>query len=105
MHKYCKAYLVSAMRQFPNWAEKRDEDEPELSDDSIVYLWDDFTVVRSPIIPDKGLIFDQITEEWKSFCQTTLHFAIPEDLLYAYEPTQEERSVQEESTVEQASAR
>jgi hypothetical protein len=95
MRKYCKAYHVSEMRQFVNWTEK--QEEQELSDDSIVYLWDDFTVVRSPVIPDKGLVFEEITEEWKDFCQTTLQFAIPEDLRYAYE---EESDAQKE-TVEQ----
>lgn len=85
MHKYCKAYHISAMRQFPNWTEKLEENEVALDDDSIVYLWDDFTVVRSPVVPDKGLVFDAVTEEWKDFCQTALQFSIPEDLHYAYE--------------------
>jgi hypothetical protein len=97
MRKYCKAYHVSEMRQFVNWTEKQEEYESELSDDSIVYLWDDFTVVRSPVIPDKGLVFDEITEEWKDFCQATLRFAIPEDLRYAYEQTQEESNTQKDA--------
>ena len=96
MRKYCKAYHVSAMRQFANWTEKREKHETELSDDSIVYLWDDFTVVRSPVIPDKGLVFDEITEDWKNFCQTTLQFVLPEDLRYAYEEVQEESDTQKD---------
>ncbi|GHO82449.1 hypothetical protein [Dictyobacter formicarum] len=101
MHKYCKAYHVSAMRQFSDWAEKRAENEDELSDDSIVYLWDDFTVVRSPVIPDKGLVFDEVTDAWKDFCLTTLQFSIPEDLRYADEQIQEAGDAQKD-TVEQA---
>lgn len=97
MHKYCKAYYVSTMRQFPNWTEKQEENEAELTDDSVVYLWDDLTVVRSPVIPDKGLVFDAITEEWKHFCQETLQFSIPEDLRYAYEQAQEEDSAPKEA--------
>ncbi|GHO82460.1 hypothetical protein [Dictyobacter formicarum] len=104
MRKYCKAYHISEMRQFVNWKEKQEEGESELADDAVVYLWDDFTVVRSPIIPDKGLIFDEITDEWKNFCQTTLNFAIPEDLRYAYEQTQAENNEQS-GVVEQASTR
>lgn len=90
MKKYCKAYHLKDLRQFSAWTEKRDENEPDLSDDDVVYLWDDFTVVRSPIIPDKGLIFDEITPEWRDFCQQTLLFAIPEDLRYAYKASEEQ---------------
>jgi hypothetical protein len=85
LRKYCKAYYLRDFRQFSGWSEKRENDETELTDDDVVYLWDDFTVVRSPVIPDKGLVFDTITPEWQNFCTTTLHFAIPEDLRYAYE--------------------
>ncbi|BCL80815.1 hypothetical protein ccbrp13_32800 [Ktedonobacteria bacterium brp13] len=88
IRKYCKAYHVKDLRQFNAWAEKREENEAELTDDDIVYLWDDFTVVRSPVIPDKGLVFDAVTPEWQDFCKTTLHFEIPEDLRYAYEQSE-----------------
>jgi len=93
--KYCKAYHLQDMRQFHNWTEKREEQKPELTDDTIVYLWDDFTVVRSPIIPDKGIIFDRITPEWQDFCRITLHFEIPGDLRYAYEDQKEPQSTSE----------
>ncbi|HEU5375639.1 MAG TPA: hypothetical protein VFV38_09390 [Ktedonobacteraceae bacterium] len=86
MRKFCKGYYLRDLRQFHGWTEKGEADEAELSDDVVVYLWDDFTVVRSPVIPDKGLVFDAVTPEWKEFCTTTLGFAIPEDLQYAYEP-------------------
>jgi len=85
MRKYCRAYHLRDLKQFNDWTEKKEANEPELTDDDVVYLWDDFTVVRSPVIPDKGLVFDTITDEWKDFCTTTLHFAIPEDLRYTYE--------------------
>lgn len=85
LRKYCKAYYLRDFRQFNNWVEKKGENEPDLTDDDVAYLWDDFTVVRSPVIPDKGLVFDAITPEWKDFCVTVLLFAIPEDLRYAYE--------------------
>lgn len=88
IRKYCKAYYLKDLRQFRTWAEKPEENAPELSDDDVVYLWDDYTVVRSPIIPDKGLLFDSVTSEWQEFCQTKLKFEIPEDLRYAYEQTE-----------------
>lgn len=84
MHKYCKAYFLRDLRQFEQWTEQQEEDEQSLSDDAIGYLWDDFTVVRSPV-QEKGVIFDQVTPAWKEFCRTTLKFEIPEDLRYAYE--------------------
>ncbi len=85
MRKYCKAYYLKDLRQFNSWTEKREENEVALSDDEVVYLWDDFMVVKSPVIPDKGLLFDVVTPEWQNFCKETLQFEIPEDLRYAYE--------------------
>ena len=88
MRKYCKAYSLGDVRQFSDWAEKHEENGPALSDDDICYLWDDFTVVKSPV-QDKGVLFDTVTPTWQNFCKTTLKFEIPEDLRYAYEQTQE----------------
>lgn len=88
MQKYCKAYHLKDFRQFSGWTEKHPENEPELSDDTICYLWDDFTVVRSPV-QDKENLFDKVTLEWRDFCKTTLNFEIPEDLRYAYAQTRE----------------
>lgn len=100
MKKYCKAYYLKDLRQFSDWTEKSEADEAELSDDDVVYLWDDFTVVRSPVIPDKGLIFDAVTPEWQHFCTTALKFEIPEDLRYAYEPQEtSEATGEEQNTV------
>ncbi|HET8844147.1 MAG TPA: hypothetical protein VFN35_21955 [Ktedonobacteraceae bacterium] len=96
MRKYCKAYHLKDLRQFSAWTEKRSEQEQELSDDDVVYLWDDFTVVRSPVIPDKGLIFDEITPEWQSFCKQVLAFEIPEDLRYAYEQPEQSNNPSED---------
>ena len=89
MRKYCKAYQLSDMRQFSDWNEKREENEPELSDDDICYLWDDFTVVKSPV-RDKGVLFDAVTPQWQDFCTTMLQFEIPEDLRYAYKQAEEQ---------------
>jgi len=96
IRKYCKAYYLKDLRQWSHWTEMREEGEPELTDEDVVYLWDDFVVVRSPVLP-KGVIFDQVTPEWQDFCRTTLGFEIPEDLRYAYEKVEEK----EESTKEE----
>jgi len=89
MRKYCKAYKLADVRQFSGWVEKREENEVELTDDSICYVWDDFTVVKSPV-QEKGAIFDNVTPEWREFCATTLRFEIPEDLRYAYQQAEEQ---------------
>src|SRR5690348_4144569 len=94
--KYCKAYYLKDLRQFPCWTENREEHELELTDEDVVYLWDDFTVVRSPVLPG-GIIFDEVTEQWQDFCRTVLAFEIPEDLRYAYERGEAEESSQEQS--------
>jgi hypothetical protein len=83
-HTYCKAYYSKDLKQFSAWSAQHEESAPEYSDDEVVYLWDDFTVVKSPVLPG-GIIFDQVTPEWQDFCKTMLQFKIPDDLLYAYE--------------------
>ncbi|MBA2682588.1 MAG: hypothetical protein H0U76_29865 [Ktedonobacteraceae bacterium] len=88
MHKYCKAYTLGQLRQWSAWSEQSEGSEPELTDESIVYLWDDFIVVRSPV-QEQGIIFDAVTPEWRDFCTNTLHFEIPEDLRYAYQQAEE----------------
>jgi len=82
--KYCKAYYLKNFRQFSDWTEMHEQNEVELTEEDVVYLWDDFTVVRSPVLPG-GVIFDEVTPQWQDFCQTALQFEIPEDLRYAYE--------------------
>ncbi|HEY1348714.1 MAG TPA: hypothetical protein VGF67_03705 [Ktedonobacteraceae bacterium] len=90
IRKYCKAYYLKDLRQFGDWADKCKEEASLLNDDDVVYLWDDFTVVKSPVIPEDGLLFDAVSPQWQEFCATTLHFEIPEDLRYAYETSEDQ---------------
>ncbi|QBD82933.1 hypothetical protein EPA93_46020 [Ktedonosporobacter rubrisoli] len=80
MRKYCKAYLLKDLRRFAGWKEPQELEGEALTDESVVYIWDDFTVVRSPVVPEKGVIWDQVTQAWREFCQDELHFEIPQDL-------------------------
>jgi hypothetical protein len=84
MRRYCKAYHLRDLRQFSLWQEQPHAYQPPLTDESIVYLWDDFTVAASPIQHDP-IIFAMVTPEWQRFCTNTLHFTIPEDLRFAYQ--------------------
>jgi hypothetical protein len=101
IRKYCKAYYLKDLRQFSGWTEKPQEGESELTDSEVVYLWDDFVVVRSPVLPG-GVIFDDVTPQWQDFCKTTLGFEIPEDLRYAYEQVEEKESKEAEPVQEQS---
>jgi hypothetical protein len=101
--KYCKAYYLKDLRQFSDWSESNEDGAPALSDEDVVYVWDDFTVVKSPVLPG-GVIFSRVTPEWQNFCETTLQFSIPEDLRYAYEGTEAEGSAAEKSVVESGEA-
>lgn len=92
--KYCRAYYLKELRQFSGWMEKRKANEPELTDNDIVYLWDDFVVVKSPIISNTEVLFDGIIPAWQEFCKATLHFEIPEDLRYAYIQEEEQNKVE-----------
>ncbi|NOK63902.1 MAG: hypothetical protein GFH27_549391n13 [Chloroflexi bacterium AL-W] len=85
MRKYCKAYKLSELRQFAGWTENPQEDGSVLNDDDICFIWDDFTVQAKSPFPEQGTLFNNVTPEWRAFCTDQLHFAIPDDLQYAYE--------------------
>ena len=89
MRKYCKAYHVKDLRQFSSWSASQQEDE-DITDETIVYLWDDFTVVKSPVLAEQGVLWQNVTPEWQAFCKETLKFEIPEDLRYAYGQEEQE---------------
>jgi hypothetical protein len=88
MGKYCKAYLLKQLRAFRGWTERAEHARPEkpaetprpLTDDSIVYLQENY-VVTDDIFQDEHILFDQVTPEWMKYCQEELHFEIP-----VYEP-------------------
>lgn len=90
MGKYCKAYPLKKLREFSQWAEhtensrkekqevdgKEVEVNRELTDDDFLYLQENY-VVTDGIFLDKNIIFDNITREWKDFCDNTLAFEVP----------------------------
>jgi hypothetical protein len=90
MGKYCKAYLIKALRQFEQWSENSENIRKEkqqidgkevevkrvLTDDDFLYLQENY-VVTDGIFKDDNIIFDNVTPEWKEFCQKTLGFEIP----------------------------
>ena len=81
---FCRAYHLRALRQFEGWSESpppaAGDDRGASTDEQVVYLHQDFTVTKS-MWHGEDVLFQDITPAWRDFCETTLGFAIPEDLL------------------------
>jgi hypothetical protein len=77
---YCRAYQLGELRAFPGWPDAGAA--ADLADEDIVYVWEDLTVVRSPVSDDQHPIELPVTAAWREFCETRLGFAIPADLRY-----------------------
>ena len=92
--KYCKAYHLRDLRRFPawfesriNWKEKKDQDsakgsdnpETVFTDESIVFIHQDYSVTES-MWQNENVLFNQVTDDWKSFCTSDLSFRVPDDL-------------------------
>jgi hypothetical protein len=95
MGSYCKAYLAKQFRAFDGWKEDtsdlrketQEEDGKEvevqrdaIDDEDILYLQETY-VVTDGIFKDENVVFDDVTDAWKTFCHDELEFEIPE-----YEP-------------------
>jgi hypothetical protein len=94
MGRYCKAYSLAKLREFPGWTEKAEnarkekkqldgkeiEERRALTDNDYVYLQENY-VVTDGIFKDENIIFDAVTPEWTAYCTDMLKFEIP-----VYEP-------------------
>lgn len=90
MGRYCKAYPITRLREFPGWTENpknarreqkmvegREVEGPRLlTDDDFLYLQEDFTVTDG-IFLEENVIFDGVSPDWIEFCKTTLKFEVP----------------------------
>lgn len=75
---YCKAYPLKALRKFPAWHDHA----VDLTDETVVFLHQDFSVTRS-IWHGEDTVFADLSSEWASFCQEELAFAVPTELAQA----------------------
>lgn len=73
--RYCKAYYGRDMKKFSHWAEL----DIDLQDDEIVYIQDDFNLVKHPTLPETDRLLRSVTPEWQQFCQQVLQFSVPEE--------------------------
>ena len=85
--KYCRAYPLERLRQFPGWNEKAEnarkiqtevdgetvEKPRQLTDADYLYVQRNFTVTDGIFI-DENIIFDDVTDAWKEFCRNELGF-------------------------------
>ncbi len=74
MPRYLKAYPIEQLRAFSAWADHATEAGIE---EGLVFL-DESLVVFADCFEDSGRVFDQVTEEWRTFCRETLGFAVPD---------------------------
>lgn len=75
---YCRAYHLRDLRAFDGWHDP--EGGEPLTDESVVYLHQDFTVTRS-MWHGEDVVHSAVTSEWRAFCEGRLDFAVPDDLL------------------------
>jgi hypothetical protein len=88
--KYCTAYHLGELRRYSAWTENTGESQP-LADDEVVFLHQDYTVTKS-IWSGEDVIFDNVTEPWKDFCNTELRFAVPDSLDLIAKPAEAAQS-------------
>ena len=73
--KYCTAFHVSDLRRYSGWT----SEVQDLNDDDVVFLHQDYTVTKS-IWAGEDVIFNNVNEQWKEFCNNELQFAVPDAL-------------------------
>jgi hypothetical protein len=93
MGRYCKAYYVRRLSEFPAWHPNLEHLRPEVTDvdgeevqtrrtelqeDNILYLQENYAITDG-IFLDENVVFDPGTPEWKEFCRGALGFEIPVD--------------------------
>ena len=80
MGKYCKAYPIERFQAYDGWSEKgRDNSETtngDSPDAEFFYLQENY-VVTDGIFKNENVVFDNVTDAWKSFCHDVLKFEIP----------------------------
>jgi hypothetical protein len=76
MHAYYKAFLLRDLRQFAAWREDAPS-EAAVDAETVLYLRDDYAVVRDPFAATPDIVFAAASEDWVQFCQHQLDFRIP----------------------------
>lgn len=91
MGKYCKAYMLSRLQEYSAWKEatvKLKEKDDLLDDEFVIYIQEDYRVTNG-VYKDEGIIFDEVNDEWRSFCHDVLEFEIPDYVIEAEKAVEE----------------
>lgn len=81
LNRYCKAYPIERLKKFPNWPQNLENTGTNAEEQrDFLYLQDNF-IVTSDIFPNEQIVFDQVTDEWKKFCEEELKFSVPAELM------------------------
>jgi hypothetical protein len=86
MGMYCKAYPARRLRAYAGWVEDCAHLRPDaqgarrtrIEDDDVLYLQENY-VVTDGLYKDENVVFADVTEAWKQFCDGVLGFEIPDD--------------------------
>jgi len=85
--KYCTAYHLGDLRRYSAWS----SEVQDLKDEDVVFLHQDYTVTKSMWVGE-DVIFNNVTDQWKAFCDRELHFAVPDSLDLIAKPAQAAQS-------------
>ncbi|WP_031064524.1 hypothetical protein [Streptomyces sp. NRRL WC-3742] len=80
MTTYYRGFLLRDVRRFADWADSALPGSAELPDETVVFLREDLTVVRNPVLADQEVLWDSATPQWRAFCEQDLRFELPDDL-------------------------
>ena len=85
--KYCTAYHLGDLRRYPGWT----SEVQDLKDDDVVFLHQDYTVTKS-MWAGEDVIFNNVSDQWKEFCNNELRFTVPDSLDLIAKPAQAAQS-------------
>src|SRR5207244_13266893 len=74
---YCKAQLVKDLKCFAPLERAVRNLQIPFDEDTVLYIHDDY-IVRNGILVEYLVIFDDVSEAWRSFCYGRRGFECPE---------------------------
>jgi hypothetical protein len=83
MGKYCKAYPLNMVEEWPEWKSKMkpNVEIAHVNDGDTatdyVFIQENYQVTAGIFI-DEDILFDDVTAEWREFCENHLKFQLPE---------------------------
>jgi uncharacterized protein len=85
--KYCTAYHLGDLRRYAEWTSESED----LKDEDVVFLHQDYTVTKS-MWAGEDVVFNNVTDQWRHFCNSELRFAVPDSLDLIVKPAEAAQS-------------